>query len=97
MARIGTVIKGLIFHKDGMCTSKKGEVCPYWKFDDNCSKRMITDAIELLQKDKPRNVISILTVEEKTTGFCPKCDSMLNRTYTPKWCGNCGQALNWWE
>ena len=96
MARVGTVISGLNYHKDGMCAVEKGNGWPYWKYGDNCSKRMLTDAVDLLKKDKPRNVIGAIKVDGKITGHCPNCDSMLNKLYTPKWCGNCGQALNWW-
>ena len=97
MAYISTVISGLQFHREGMCTNDKEKGCPYWKHNDNCVKQLMSDAIDLLKKDKPRNVLGIVTIGKNTTGHCPSCDSLLFKLYTPKWCGNCGQALNWRE
>lgn len=106
MADVKYVIKAvqLCIKKEQCVLQHPKEHCPYEKFQgnyedwcDECTSRLAEDVLKLLKKDKPRIVMRILTVEGKTTGFCPRCDSMLNKTYTPKWCGNCGQALNWME
>lgn len=54
-------------------------------------------AIEALEKQIPKKTTKIQRVPNGwlTYGHCPNCDSFTRNTL--KYCGNCGQALDWSE
>ena len=41
------IIKGITHHKLGQC-DMSGKICPYWAENDDCSKKMLGDALDLL-------------------------------------------------
>lgn len=45
------VKKGLECHKSGICDNNK-MLCPYWKEEADCSKKLIDDALELLKEQE---------------------------------------------
>lgn len=105
MADVKDVIKAveLCIRKEQCIMQYPEEHCPYEKLQgsyedwcDECTSRLAEDVLKLLKKDKPRNVIKIVRLKN-VTGYCPACDVPLYQEHSPRWCGHCGQALNWGE
>lgn len=97
MADIEKVTKGLECHKNGLCQIDDKTSCPYWKCEKDCSKHLMTDALELLKERQPYKVKNIKNVSGWIIGECPSCGSSLHKEFSPNFCGHCGDAIDWEE
>ena len=50
---------------------------------------------ELTDRDSVELVINLEQYEDCAFAECPKCGFDLMEEYNHKFCGNCGQRLNW--
>lgn len=55
----------------------------------------VDDAIELLKERQPYKVKNIKNVSGWIIGECPSCGSSLHKEFSPNFCGNCGDAIDW--
>lgn len=101
------VIKGLEFHKSGLCDNKEGKTCPYW-LHHKCLEELHTDILALLKEQEPREP-HYTTLEYLVNGTkvivhhpeCPRCfengltlwDAEIGRGQA--YCKRCGQAVKW--
>lgn len=98
MADAAKVIRGLEFCLKVACQASSGEKCPYIGSGgaDGCIYEMQSDALKLLKKQEPKQVISLAdSIEEMTVGYCPSCgEGIANKMSKPtKFCRYCGQAV----
>ena len=66
------VTKGLECHKNGLCQIDDKTSCPYWECEKDCSKHLMTDALELLkEQEKEIKALRLLVewAEECDFGF----------------------------
>lgn len=47
------VIKGITHHKLGKC-DMSGKICPYWKEEADCMRKMLGDALALLKEQEEK-------------------------------------------
>ena len=67
---IEKVTKGLECHKNGSCQIDDKTSCPYWECEKDCSKHLMTDALELLKEQQPKWIpVSEGLPEERDTMF----------------------------
>lgn len=102
MTDIEKVTKGLECHKNGLCQIDDKIICPYWKCEKDCSKRLMADALELLKAQQPRKVVYKMNPwTNLPVSFCPNCEEAI-KMYEyghgfakRKYCSYCGQAIEW--
>lgn len=92
MADSEKVKKGLECHKSGICDNGK-MLCPYWKEEADCSKKLIDDALELLKEQEPVKPIEGDPVTQGFKYLCGKCHWKIVRNYT--YCEHCGKKVKW--
>ena len=55
-------------------------------------------AIAALEKKVPRKVNDIDEYEwDELCGFCPRCNKLQSNLWSKKYCGDCGQRIDWSE
>ena len=88
------VIKGL-----ECCSIPQGHCgkCPYETEDSitECTSELAKDAIALLKEQKAKTVDIFYNNGSCKDGKCPTCHMVVSDTLYPKYCGYCGQKLNW--
>jgi len=88
------VIKGITHHKLGQC-DMSGKICPYWKEEADCMRKMLGDALALLKKQE--------TTFEKDGHhiICKSCGAYWcdkdreGDQYPQNFCPNCGKVVKW--
>ena len=75
---IEKVTKGLECHKNGLCQIDDKTSCPYWECEKDCSKHLMTDALELLKEQK--RLVNVDKLREKL-GFAESCEKCKNDSW----------------
>lgn len=95
------VVKGLECHRIDNNRRINCADCPYYVDDDNhinCVNDLHDDALALLKEQEAKKVESIQVSRNffaELTGNCPSCKRLLIEQYNRRFCGNCGQEVNW--
>lgn len=94
------VIKGLLCIKGDYipCATCKYANADGYGRGDRCKRQCASDALALLEEQKPKKVIGIAdSIEGIEVGNCPSCDrAIVNKKIDEtKFCKFCGQAVKW--
>ena len=54
-------------------------------------------AIEALEKQIPKEPLNREDKSEISYGYCPCCNNIIDNWNDIRYCGECGQAINWEE
>ena len=97
MSDIEKVIKGLLCIKGDYIPCA---TCKYANADGygrgyRCKRQCASDAIALLKEQEPKAAIVTHQNEYCKDGNCPSCGHELDDNMHPKYCGYCGQAVEW--
>lgn len=60
-------------------------------------KQALDIAIEALEKQMPKKPLNREDKSEISYGYCPCCSNMIDNWVDIRFCGECGQAIDWEE
>ena len=100
-------LRGKVIYSIGRCICHVPDACRDCAYDaghpyNECVELLLKDALSLLKAQEPQTVIVDDIPKDDTWfgiwfGRCPNCKEMLTKKYHKHFCGNCGQAVKWYD